>query len=177
MTHRLATMLLCFLLVFSHARAESEVTLLQHTYKDRQLVIIPQLSINPKPAVTEAILNGIPITLIIKVKAFQNLSWWPDSVVDEMEHSLTIQYFSLSGQYVLKNRYTQQQNSFITLRELLNHIGNNTQFVLGNVQDPVDYIGVRIVLDSGALPSSMQLPILFNSEWELDSEWVYQEVQ
>ncbi|WP_395377754.1 DUF4390 domain-containing protein [Marinicella sp. W31] len=165
------------LLLFSLAHAESEVTLLQHTFKDRQLVVIPQLLINPKPAVTDAILNGIPITLIIKVKAFQQVSWWPDTVVDEMEHSLTIQYFSLSGQYVLRNLYTQQQSSFITLRELLNHIGNNTQFVLGNVEDPVDYIGVRIVLDSGALPSSMQLPILFNSEWDLDSEWSYQEVR
>jgi len=177
MIHRILTMALCLFLLHSTVRAESEVTRLQYTFKDGQLVVIPQLRIDPQPAVTEAIRNGIPITLIIKVKAFRQLNWWPDSVVDEMEHNLTIQYFSLSGQYVLKNLYTQQQSSFINLSELLNHIGNNTQFVLSNITDPVNYVGVRIVLDTGALPSSLQLPILFNSEWNLDSDWAYEDVQ
>ena len=173
----LASIAFCLFLGCQSAVADSEVMRVQTTFKDKQLVVIPQLRIDPEPAVTEAILNGIPITLIIKVKVFRKLSWWPDAVVSEVEHNLTIQYFSLSGQYVLKNLNTQQQNSFINLTELLNHIANNTQFVLSEIKDPMDYVGVRIVLDTGALPSSLQLPILFNSEWDLDSDWLYQEVQ
>lgn len=156
--------------------ADSQVLSIRYTKLNNQLKILPEIQIQPQPAVIEAIRNGIAINLIVKVKAFKKQNWWKDKVVNSTEHNLTIQYFSLSSQYVLKNRNTQQQNSFTELTELLNYLRQNNQYLL-DIDDTVNYIGCRIVLDAGALPSSMQLPILFNSEWDLDSDWFYQDIE
>ncbi len=161
------------ILVYSQAAASSlEVAALKVESGPNGPLIRPQFTIQAEAPVSEAINNGINLVMTLKSRAYQRVDWWFDRPVAKENLNLEIQYFSLSGQYVLRNPQQANQQSFVSLDELWQHLSQDLRIEFSEINGRVDYVQVRFRVDIGALPSSMQLPVLFDSAWDMDTGWI-----
>ena len=143
---------------------------LQQQIDGQELLITPQFEIQVSQKVIDAIDNGIVITFVYQAKLFQTIDWWLDTVVESKIKTFEVRYFSLSKQYQLHHIKSKNKLSFVTLEQLLQHLGQQTTFIYhANYQ--ADYLETRIFLDKQALPSIMQLPNVFDADWNLNSDW------
>ena len=39
------------------------------------------------------------------------------------------------------------------------------------------WVKLRIMLDKGSLPTAMQLPVLFDENWDIDTQWFKKQVK
>ena len=96
---------------------------------------------------------------------------------EKYQHIYQVRYFSLSGQYQLHNTQSDERDSFVSLSALWRHLERNIQFEIPiNQLENVDYLSIRLRLDTGALPSAMQLPVLLDSDWRFKSDWFESEL-
>ncbi len=167
---KLKLIILVVLCCFSaHLRA-IELLDLQQQIDGQELLITPQFEIQASQKVIDAINNGIVITFVYQTKLFQTIDWWFDAVVESKIKTFEVRYFSLSSQYQLHHIKSTNKLSFITLKQLLQHLGQQTTFEF-DANRQVDYLETRIFLDKQALPSIMQLPNVFDADWNLNSDW------
>ena len=130
----------------------------------------PQYQVLPSGKVREAIDNGIVVNFVMQAKLYASKNWWFDSMLEHQAQTFAVRYFSLSSQYQLNNLRTKEKQSFITLDQLLDYLGQQTTFEFTANQD-ADYLSTRLFLDKQALPSTMQLPIVFDADWNLNTDW------
>ena len=157
-------LLLCFGL------GAAELVSVKQQYSDEELIITPQFKLQLSEEIKEAINSGIVITFVIQVQMMKEVSWWYDSTISRKLQTFKLRYFSLSRQYQLNNISQKSIQTFVTLELLLNHLSGKTQF---NFQksNSADYIETKLFLDKQALPSTMQLPIVFDQDWNINSGW------
>ena len=141
-----------------------------HEYRDNELLINPQFDLVISDKVREAINNGIVITFVMQAKLFKQVNWWFDSEISSKTHTYQLRYFSLSRQYQLIHRGSDDKQSFVTLEQLLDHISTRSQFRFNQFTDAT-YSETRLFLDKQALPSTMQLPTVFDQDWNINSGW------
>ncbi|MCX7552878.1 DUF4390 domain-containing protein [Marinicella sp. S1101] len=166
----LTSVVLAMLLTWLHNSQAANIIRAEQSIQGQQLIIKPiyQLPISDK--VVEAIDNGIVITFVMQVKLYQGIDWWFDTVISAGIKTFQVRYFSLGGLYQLHNIKTDEKLSFVSLDELLNHLGQEINFQF-QLSPSVDYFETRIFLDKQALPSIMQLPNVFDQDWNFNSDW------
>ncbi len=167
MLKRLTTILLMSLLLTAHA---TEFRGLKQQVIGAEIHISPQFNVELSAKVRQAIENGIVITFVMQAKLNQSVNWWPDTTIESKIQTFQVRYFSLSSQYQLHNRNQKSKLSFADLDQLLTHLGSKTNFVFA-AGSQADYVLTRIFLDKQALPSIMQLPNVFDADWNLNSDW------
>ncbi len=143
---------------------------LEQQTEGQTLLITPQFELHVSQKVIEAINNGIVITFVFQANSRQSIAWWFDANVEKKVHTYEVRYFSITSQYQLHHLNSKNKLSFITLDQLLEHLGLQTTFEF-DAEKPADYIETRIFLDKQALPSIMQLPNVFDADWNLNSNW------
>ena len=148
----------------------SEFERLESDFSGTTWLLNPQYKVSPSGKVREAIDNGIVVNFVMQVKLYASKDWWFDSMLEHQAQTFAVRYFSLSSQYQLNNLRTKEKQSFITLDQLLDHLGQQTVFEFNANQD-ADYLSTRLFLDKQALPSTMQLPIVFDADWNLNTDW------
>ncbi len=164
-------MMLLLMCAVSQA-GEINVLAIEQRWQSNQLYITPKFDIKSSDEIDEAIDNGIVLTLIIKVHFSKARTFWFDENKHQIHHLYQIRYFSLSGQYQLHNTTTDERHSFVLLNDLWNHLANDLRFVTDIPSiSTADLISVRLRLDSGALPSALQIPVLLSTEWTFKSDW------
>ncbi|MCX7544542.1 DUF4390 domain-containing protein [Marinicella gelatinilytica] len=131
--------------------------------------VTPKYNITLSEAIVEAIHNGIEITFVSEVRLLAEKNWWPDKMLSKTEKRFEIHYFSLSSQYQLKQPDTEKPAAFTTLDSLLIQLTQNTRFSIKK-QPQATTVESRFYLDQRALPSTMQLPILWDKEWSLQAQ-------
>lgn len=166
--------LLLFLAFQNLFASEVNIYKINQWKSDQGIVVSPQFRVSADKPIEEAINNGIIITLIIKTKAVEKIAWWFDKTLKSQKQTYEVRYFSLSGQYQLKNLDNNSQNSFVTLNELWRYLSKKSNFIFNLEGDSIDYFAARFMLDTGALPSTMQLPVLFDTAWDINSDWFIQ---
>jgi len=83
-----------------------------------------------------------------------------------------LRYLPLSERYQLSEEESDELQSFSRLRHVLAAIDNlNIQLATGPLPPGNYELRTRIRLDERRLPAPMQLPALFSSQWQHDSEW------
>ena len=165
-------LLLCITLT---CQAENKILNLKITHNDASISVTPQIDFITSNEIKEAIDNGIRIQLIAKAEIYQPVDWWFDKIIDNQHIQLEFSYSILGKYYVVKNKATEQRIGNINYNKLWDSFGSLIRF---EFPKPLNNskVKLRIVLDKGALPTAMQLPVLFNDNWDIDTQWYHQQV-
>ncbi len=151
--------------------AQNRILSLDIRQTDKQYVITPKLVFQTSKEIKEAIDNGIRLYLIVKAEIYQPNSWWFDKTLAQQKIELEISYSSLLKLYQVKNKQSKEQLGFNTYEELWQGFANLAIIKFSKNNSQGHQLKVRVVLDKGALPTAMQLPVLFNSSWAINTKW------
>jgi len=177
--HAKASIFIILFLASHLALAENKVTAIYAYHDKDQVKISPKLNFVSSEDIKEAIDNGIRIKLIAKSRLFQNIPWWFDKTISSQMIELEISYFNLGKLYTVKNTQSGAQLRFNEYQELWENMENLMVFSYKNslfLKHKDMRIELRIRLDQGALPIAMQLPVLFNDQWDINTQWYEQKL-
>jgi len=155
---------------------KNHVITLNTTRNDGVFIISPQLSFETSKEIKEAIDNGIRIQLIAKAQVIVPHQWWFDETLENKKITLEIFYFTLGKLYVVKDKETGEQLGFNDYEQVWKDFEKMIQFEFNLPKNTKASIKLRIMLDKNALPTVMQLPVLFNSNWDINTAWFEQEL-
>jgi len=169
-------LLVIAILFYQSSQAENHVITLSISHNNQTTTIIPHLSFNTSKQIKEAIDNGIRVQFIAKAQIYQPSSWWFDDQVVQSKINLEVSFFTLGKLYIVKNKETGEQLSFNDYEQLWKEFEKlmSFEYTQAIVQDK--WFKMRIMLDKGALPTAMQLPVLFDSNWDINTPWYKQQM-
>ncbi len=170
---------LFILLVFfsTFAMSKNHVIFLDITKNQYNTRVVPQLNFRTSPQIKEAIDNGIRINIIAKIELFEPKNLWLDNSIEQQKITLEVSYFSLGKHYKIKNLKTDEQVGVNDYPLLWKEIEKLMVFEFSNsLITPKSLMKIKIMLDKGALPIAMQLPVLFDSNWDINTPWHEQKV-
>lgn len=156
--------------------AENKVITLKITNHDKSISIDPLLNFKTSDQIKEAIDNGTRVQIIAKAQLYQSNNWWFDTDITNQKFYLEVSYFTLSKLYVIKNKETGEQLGFNNYEQLWEEFSKLITFEFIKPNNKNIWVKFRIVLDTGALPTVMQLPVLVDSNWEIDTPWFHQKI-
>ncbi len=150
----------------------------QPSLRDGQLRLSLTLDFQFTDKVSEAVRNGIPVTLEVKVKVERPQQyWWPEEVA-AMRQRYQLRYHALAQQYLVRNINSGAQSHFVDVHQALASIGQIRDLVLLKEADLADLdsyrLRIRSRLDIGALPVPLRLWAYLDPGWYLRSDWYEQ---
>ena len=117
----------------------------------------------------EALEHGVTLTIRLEMELHNDNNM---IVVRRNARHFQLRYLPLSERYQLLEEESGEQKTFSRLRHLLAEIDNlNIQLPTGPLPSGSYELRTRIILDESRLPTPMQLPAWFSSQWRHDSEW------
>ena len=117
----------------------------------------------------EALHHGVTLTLRLELELRNDNNM---IVVRRETRRFHIRYLPLHERYQLTEDESEKLQPFSRLRHVLAAIDDlNVQFATGPLPPGNYELRTRIRLDESLLPAPMQLPALFSSQWQHDSEW------
>ncbi len=167
--------LLIICLAFS-CHAENQVIHLNITQDTDTISVSPRIDFSTSQEIKEAIDNGIRVQLIVKAELYQPVPWWFDTTIDKNLIRLEISYYILGKYYVIKNKETNQRIGNVDYNKLWNSLEKIIVMDFPIPDNDDLWVKLRIMLDKGSLPTAMQLPVLFNEYWDINTEWFSQQV-
>lgn len=172
------TLIIIFLLLLiaDESRCENHVITLSTSVKDKVLNVSPKLSFETTKQIKEAIDNGIRIQLIAKAQVYIPHQWWFDETLENKKLTLEVFYFTLGKLYVVKDKETGEQQGFNDYEQVWKDFEKIIQLKFNLHKNTNAWVKLRIMLDKSALPTVMQLPVLFNSDWEINTPWFRQKL-
>lgn len=173
---KLSIYLFSVLLYSGISCAKNHIMLLNISQKDNSLLVSPLLSFSSSEQIKEAIDNGTRITIIAKAQLYESRHWWFNSLLENKKVFLEISYFTLSKLYVVKNKITGEQLGFNDYEQLWKEFQKLATFTFNMPSSENPWVKVRFVLDKGALPTVMQLPVLIDNNWDIDTPWYEKEL-
>lgn len=117
----------------------------------------------------EALEHGVTLTirLELQLRSDNNLI-----VTHNEARDFQLRYLPLSERFQLSESETGESRAFSRLRHMLAAMNNFTvQMPTGPLPSGSYELRTRISLDERRLPTPMQLPAWFSSQWRHDSEW------
>lgn len=169
-------LLIVTILFYQTSLAENHVITLNISKSENTTTIIPHLSFNTSKQIKEAIDNGIRVQFIAKAQIYKPSSWWFDDQIAHSKINLEVSFFTLGKLYIVKNKDTGEQLGFNDYDQLWKGFEKlmHFEYTLTTTQDK--WFKMRIMLDKGALPTAMQLPVLFDSNWDVNTPWYKQQM-
>lgn len=148
------------------------------TLTDESVQLSALLDFQLTEKVADAVRNGIPVTLEVKVKVERPQKyWWPEEV-SAMRQRYQLRYHALSQQFIVRNLNNGVQNHFPNVSQALASIGQINNLTLPRPRDVIDLdpyrLRIRTRLDIGALPVPLRLWAYLDPGWYLRSEWYEQ---
>lgn len=127
------------------------------------------------PAVEEALLNGIPLTLKLSIKILSPRRFlWPKTVHYQSQAYL-LSYHALTRRYVIHYQNTGLQQTFRELSTALQTLGDIKALPLipqTALKPTQTYQGaLQVKLHLSALPPLLQPRAYLSDDWHLESEW------
>jgi hypothetical protein len=176
-TNKIYTLTVLILLGLSClCHSKNHIISLQVKHNDESIIVTPHLNFETSLQIKEAIDNGVKIYIIAKTQLFEPNNWWFDAIIINKKVTLEISYFTLSKLYVVKNKSTGKQLSFNSYQQLWSGFEKLMTVELVSDKNDKTWLKMRIMFDKRALPTVMQLPTLFDSDWDIDTEWHQQKV-
>ena len=156
--------------------SKNDILSLEVIQNNQSITVTPRLNFETSLQIKEAIDNGVKINIIVKTQLIEPNNWWFDSIIFNQKVTLEVSYFTLSKLYVVKNKSSGKQLSFNSYQQLWSDFEKLMTVVLDSDINDKSWLKMRIMLDKRALPTVMQLPTLFNPDWDIDTEWHKQKV-
>ena len=126
-------------------------------------------------AATEALQNGVPLTVDIEMQVRRRRSWLWDETVYALTQRFQIEYHALSRQYLINNLNSGERRAFPNPASALAAMGRIQDFPLLDqnlLTKNERYEGaLRATLDLEALPAPLRLVAYLSEDWRLASEW------
>jgi hypothetical protein len=117
----------------------------------------------------EALEHGVMLTISLEMelRSSNNLI-----AIREATRYFQLRYLPLSERYQLSEESSDELETFSRLRHLLASVSDlNITLPTGPLPSGGYELRTRIRLDESRLPTPMQLPAWFSSQWQHDSEW------
>jgi hypothetical protein len=122
-----------------------------------------------------ALENGLPITVILKIEIIKHHSWWFNSTTYTLEQSYQISYHALSRRFIITNLNSGDQQSYSTYREAVTSMGqvNDLPIIDADLLTAGAHYNIRMraVLDVTSMPGPLQLFASIFKGWNLSSDW------
>ncbi len=117
----------------------------------------------------EALEHGVTLTIRLEVELYYDHS----KVVPRRDaRRFQLRYLPLSERYQLSVEETGELRVFSRLRHMLAAMDTFSVRIPTGPLPPGSYeLRTRVSLDESLLPTPMQLPVSFSSQWRHDSEW------
>ena len=117
----------------------------------------------------EALEHGVTLTVVLEMELRNNSHM---IAMQRDARSFQLRYLPLSERYQLSEEGTDELQTFSRLRHLFAVIDDlNVHLSTGPLPTGKYELRTRIRLDESRLPTPMQLPAWFSSQWQHDSEW------
>jgi hypothetical protein len=139
--------------------------------------VSPNLLFKTSAQIKEAIDNGIRIPIIATAQLYEPKTWWFDQTLINKRLTFDVYYSNLVKLYIIKNKASEETKGFNDYDQLWKGLGNIINFNLQINDNSNLWIKVRVVLDKGGLPTAMQLPVMFDDNWDIDTAWYQQKVK
>lgn len=156
--------------------SKNHILSLQVIQNNQSITVTPHLNFETSLQIKEAIDNGVKIHIIAKTQLIEPNNWWFDTIILNQKVTLEVSYFTLSKLYVVKNKSSGKQLSFNSYQQLWSDFEKLMAVELVSDVNDKSWLKMRIMFDKRALPTVMQLPTLFDSDWDIDTEWHKQKV-
>jgi len=171
-----AVLLCCLLLVNSHAKAEGiEIREANSVLINGQYRLNAEIGYTFTEAVLEALKSGVAITLMLSVEIERTRSiLWNEKISTILQHNV-LQYHALSGTYLVKNKDTAKQQTYLTLNGALEDIGRVTELPLLPARqlkaDEQYLVKMKSEIEIDALPAPLRPVAHISNDWNINSEW------
>lgn len=175
---RAAGLLLVLLLAMTRALADSGFVVSSKAKEglDQDLYLLDlQIDYGFSDVALEALDNGVPLTLVVKVQVRRKGAWiWEENLVD-MQRVYLIRYQPLSEIYQVASLPDGGRRSFVTRSAAISALGeiSGLPLVRRSQLDPEKsyLVRVKVELDIEALPLPLRPRAYLSPSWNLSSGW------
>ena len=126
------------------------------------------------PPALEALANGVPLTIAVKVAVERKRPWLWDQTLAVVRQRFELSVHALSGRYVVTHLNTGVSTSHPTLDDALRAMGRLEDFPLLDADllaDGADYqVALSARLDIESLPAPLRPLAYFDADWRLSSD-------
>jgi hypothetical protein len=143
-------------------------------WQNNELYLAVGLDWGPSPGVVEALEHGVAVPLRITTRVARYYRWF--AIVDEdRHHRLEIRYLPLVRSYQLHDLASGRQQNFPRLAMLAEALREPRRWPTGldsaAAQAHAWQVQLRAELDRSRLPSPMRIPVWFDPQWRVVSDW------
>ena len=129
----------------------------------------------------EALLSGFPLTVRLEVEILTWRRYWMDTEAARLTQLYDLEYHALTERYIVRNRNSSDQSSFVSLFAALSYLGRieGLPLIDSAVLDAGRRYDIRIraLLDKEQLPGPLRLLAFWRRDWSLGSEWFRWQLQ
>lgn len=155
-----------------------EIVMLNDYQNEQQLFMDAQVHFELPKTVLDAIHHEIPLTFTTQIELIEQQRvigiGFNRTRIDILYHT-QLQYFGYNRRYVIANMRNQQVQSFDSLNDALNTLGTLSNFQLADLADlhpdTLYRIRMKVALNKWHLPTPLIIHSMFDSDWQLDSDW------
>ena len=170
------SLLSCFAVIFLAACGQRETLNYAFNIKDvsvrtayQSLDIRFQQQLELSQQARTALEHGVTLAINLEME-LRNDS---NMIVEHRDaRSFLLRYLPLSERYQLTDEQTGELKTYSRLRHMLAEMNDfSTRMPTGPLPSGSYELRTRVSLDESRLPTPMQLPVRFSSQWRHDSEW------
>jgi len=159
----------------AHAEGGFVITRATTTLRDERYLLNAQVDYDFSEAVLEALDNGVPLTLQMRIQVRPQEAWiWESSLVDLTQLYL-IRYQPLSELYQVTRLPHGPRQSFVTRTAAIATLGEieGLPLVKRRLLDPGEHylMHIKVSLDIEALPLPLRPTAYLTPSWNLSSGW------
>jgi hypothetical protein len=169
--------LLLFVLLCPVASQAADFKILNQVCRptDDSFVLDANIDFNFSDKVTEALQNGVPITLELHLQVRKQGAWlWEKDLMDSRLR-YQIRYHALASVYQVVDLQTNTQESFVTREVAITALGDILDMpVIRNERmekGKIYRVGLKASLDVDALPLPLRPIAYLSPAWNQSSEW------
>lgn len=123
----------------------------------------------------DALKNGVPLTIELRLEAIRVRRFLPDALDAELDVRYEMEYRPLSQRYIVRNLNSGLQDSFATLYSALNSLGriDGLPIVDDAILDPDANYRMRLqaLLSTRQYPAPLRMLFFWRDQWQLQSDW------
>ncbi|UZR27845.1 DUF4390 domain-containing protein [Methylococcus mesophilus] len=143
-------------------------------HEDRSWGLDADIDYHFSETAVEAMHNGVPLTLVMRLRVKRVRPWWWDETLISENHRRTIRFHPLARAYQLTRAESGVTENFASLHALLEELGRIRNLP---VDAPRTLAGgeyrasLSVTLDIESLPLPLRPTAYLSPQWHLNSPW------
>ena len=142
---------------------------------DKVYTLSAEIDYSFSDAAIEALENGVPLIVLIKIEVERERNWWLNKEIAELQQGYLLLYHALTEKYIINNLNSGAQENYDSLHGAVSALGQLDSLPILDANltsDDARYlVRMRTFLDLEALPAPMRPVAYISSQWRLESDW------